>query len=98
MLRLVKAVGVMIAVTASGAVAAATGTAPVDAAHEQWKMLNDYCVKCHNSTDWAGGTAFDVRQPEDIAQDGKVWEEAVTKLQGRLMPPPGEKQPPQPTI
>ena len=28
-------------------------------------------------------------------RDAKVWEEAVRKMRGRLMPPPGEKQPPQ---
>src|SRR5580692_12750538 len=67
-------------------------------AQQKWTMLNDYCVKCHNATDWAGSVAFDTMQPEEIPHDGKVWEEAVTKLQGRLMPPPGEKQPSQQTI
>jgi hypothetical protein len=61
-------------------------------------MLGDYCVKCHNTMDWAGSVAFDTMNPDDIPKDGKVWEEAVTKLQGRLMPPPGEKQPAQATI
>jgi hypothetical protein len=69
-----------------------------DAAHEKWQLLGDYCEKCHNATDWAGSVAFDTMQPQDIPQDAKVWEEAVTKLQGRLMPPPGEKQPPQARI
>jgi len=59
----------------------------------QW--LNDYCSKCHNAEDWAGGVAFDTIAPEAIGSDAKVWEEAVTKLRGRLMPPAGEKQPPQ---
>jgi hypothetical protein len=69
-----------------------------DAVHEKWQLLGDYCEKCHNATDWAGSVAFDTMQPQDIPQDAKVWEEAVTKLQGRLMPPPGEKQPPQARI
>jgi hypothetical protein len=96
----VKAIGLIMAVAASGAALAAGATPPANdpAAHEKWKMLGDYCVKCHNATDWAGSVAFDAMQPEDIPQDGKVWEEAVTKLQGRLMPPPGQKQPPQATI
>jgi hypothetical protein len=96
-----KTIGLFMALAVSGAALAAAGTTqPVSdaAAHEKWKMLGDYCVKCHNATDWAGSVAFDVMQPEDIPKDGKVWEEAVTKLQGRLMPPPGQKQPPQATI
>ncbi|HEY4341976.1 MAG TPA: DUF1592 domain-containing protein [Steroidobacteraceae bacterium] len=68
------------------------------AAHEKWQMLGEYCEKCHNANDWAGSVAFDTMQPKDIPQDAKIWEEAVTKLQGRLMPPPGEKQPPQARI
>jgi Protein of unknown function (DUF1592)/Protein of unknown function (DUF1588)/Protein of unknown function (DUF1587)/Protein of unknown function (DUF1585)/Protein of unknown function (DUF1595) len=37
-------------------------------------------------------------QPDGIAQEAKVWEAAVSKLRGRMMPPPGEKQPAQATI
>src|SRR5580704_204908 len=80
------------------AAAFSTAVNAADAAHEKWKLLGEYCEKCHNATDWAGSVAFDTMQPEQIAQDGKIWEEAVTKLQGRLMPPPGEKQPPQARI
>ena len=80
------------------AVSGADAAMPANAVHEKWQMLGDYCVKCHNTTDWAGSVAFDSMKPEDIPKDGKVWEEAVTKLQGRLMPPPGEKQPAQATI
>ena len=61
-------------------------------------MLNTYCEKCHNTTDWTGGIAFDTMQPDGIPQDAKVWETAVSKLRGRMMPPPGEKQPDQATI
>jgi hypothetical protein len=68
------------------------------AAQQKWTMLNEYCVKCHNATDWAGSVAFDTMQPADLPRDAKIWEEAVTKLQGRLMPPPGERQPSQQTI
>lgn len=58
-------------------------------------MLEKYCSDCHNATDWAGGVAFDTMTPDAIADDAKVWEEAVRKLRGRLMPPPGKPQPPQ---
>ncbi|MGH8327990.1 MAG: hypothetical protein ACRET2_14645, partial [Steroidobacteraceae bacterium] len=56
-------------------------------------VLNGICEKCHNTTDWAGGFAFvtlDLRHP---GRNPKVWETAITKLTGRLMPPAGQPQP-----
>ena len=32
-----------------------------------WKLLEDYCVECHNATDWAGGVAFDTMEPASVA-------------------------------
>ncbi len=64
----------------------------------QWSMLEPLCGNCHNSTDWAGGVAFDTLSADSIHADAEVWEEAVRKLRGRLMPPPGEKQPAQQDI
>jgi hypothetical protein len=58
-------------------------------------LLNNNCAKCHNSTDWAGGLAFDTLDLSQAGDDPQVWEKAVTKLTGRLMPPAGEKQPSQ---
>jgi mono/diheme cytochrome c family protein len=63
-----------------------------------FQMLDKFCDQCHNATDWAGGVAFDTMTPETIATEAKVWEEAVRKLRGRLMPPPGEDQPAQETL
>jgi Protein of unknown function (DUF1592)/Protein of unknown function (DUF1588)/Protein of unknown function (DUF1585)/Protein of unknown function (DUF1595)/Protein of unknown function (DUF1587) len=60
-----------------------------------FQMLDKYCSDCHNATDWAGGVAFDTMTPDSISADSKVWEEAVRKLRGRLMPPPGKDQPEQ---
>jgi Protein of unknown function (DUF1592)/Protein of unknown function (DUF1588)/Protein of unknown function (DUF1587)/Protein of unknown function (DUF1585)/Protein of unknown function (DUF1595) len=78
-------------VFAGAAVAQGTGD-------QHWLLLNTYCAKCHNATDWTGGVAFDTMQPQGIPQDAKVWEAAVSKLRGRMMPPPGEKQPDQASI
>ena len=68
------------------------GTAPPQDKH--WAFLKQYCSKCHNAEDWAGGIAFDTMSPQDIPSDAKTWEHAVVKLRGRLMPPPGNPQPP----
>ena len=78
-----------------------SATAPVAAApakdkpqDQHWAFLQQYCSKCHNSEDWAGGIAFDTMSPQEIPSDAKTWEHAVAKLRGRLMPPPGNPQPP----
>ena len=63
-----------------------------------WGLLEKRCVKCHNSVDWAGGVAFDTMTPEDIPADAEIWETAVRKLRGRMMPPPGQPQPDQQTV
>ncbi len=76
---------------------AAPGAAP--AAHDgAWGLLEARCTKCHNTTDWAGSIAFDTLSPDSIPEDAETWEKAIRKLRGRLMPPPGEKQPDQATI
>lgn len=58
-----------------------------------WHVIDDYCVKCHNAEDWAGGIAFDTLSPNSIGADAETWEKAVRKLRGTMMPPPGKPQP-----
>ncbi len=53
-----------------------------------------YCFGCHNTTDWAGGVAFDAMSFDDIGKDAKVWETAVRKLRAGSMPPPSAKDRP----
>jgi len=75
----------------------AAKAAPADPKHFE-QLLNDNCSKCHNTTDWAGGLAFDTLDVGHPGQDPEEWEKAVGKLRGRLMPPAGQKQPSQPDI
>src|SRR5215475_13540232 len=61
-------------------------------------MLSTYCFTCHNTRVKIGGLALDgldLKTPEENAQ---IWEKALRKLRGRLMPPPGNPQPPQKDI
>jgi hypothetical protein len=67
---------------------------PPPAADDHFGFLNYYCGKCHNSTDWAGGVAFDTMDAEGIPDEAETWEHAVRKLRGQLMPPAGNRQPP----
>ncbi|HEY6924825.1 MAG TPA: DUF1587 domain-containing protein, partial [Steroidobacteraceae bacterium] len=58
-------------------------------------LATNFCEKCHNTTDWAGSLAMDSMDLAHTDQDPEVWEKAIVKLRGRLMPPAGEKQPDQ---
>ena len=81
-----------------------TSTATAPAGHEaaadnpNWSMLSQYCTECHNTVDWAGGVAYDAMSADSITEDAVVWEAAIRKLRGHLMPPPGNKQPDQARI
>ena len=58
-------------------------------------MLDAYCMGCHSSTVRAGAVAFAEMPIDAIGNNAEVWEKAVRKLRGRLMPPPGSRQPDQ---
>src|ERR1700730_2167718 len=61
-------------------------------------MLDTYCVDCHNTQMKTGGLALDTLDLRNAANDAPVWEKALRKLRGHLMPPPGNPQPPQKDI
>jgi len=75
------------------AIAANPPAPPADASHGNWKTVQQYCFDCHNTEDWAGGVAFDTMADDAIPTDAKIWEQAVRKLRGGMMPPPGHKRP-----
>ena len=83
---------------ALGAHAAGAETAPEPPVDPRWNLLKDYCSECHNATDWAGGIAYDTMSPSDIPTEGKTFEAMVSKLRGRMMPPPGKPQPDQKVV
>jgi mono/diheme cytochrome c family protein len=58
-------------------------------------MLNTYCVGCHNTRLKTGGLALDGLDLQAAADNAQIWEKALRKLRGHLMPPPGNPQPPQ---
>ena len=72
----------------------ALSTVPVIAAeHAEWEVVERYCFECHNSEDWAGKVAFDLITGDTVASEPKVFEAAIRKLRGGLMPPPGAERP-----
>ena len=56
-------------------------------------LVDTYCVGCHNARAKVGGLALDAVDPSQPAEHAEVWEKAIRKLRGGLMPPPGSKRP-----
>jgi len=68
-----------------------SGSATGEAA--QLATVKQYCQGCHNDRAKTGGISFEGITAATIAQDPDRFEKAVRKLRGRVMPPPGAKQP-----
>ena len=59
----------------------------------QRELLNNYCVSCHNYSDYAGGVEFEVFDPGNPHDDAKIAEKMLKKLRAGMMPPAGEQRP-----
>jgi len=81
------------AVAVVGAAGAYFFTQRQPTAEQQWALIDHYCVTCHNEVELAGDLGFDRMRIEDLHKDAKVWETAIRKVRGHLMPPPGEPRP-----
>jgi mono/diheme cytochrome c family protein len=57
------------------------------------EMVTTYCVTCHNARLKTGGLALDGLDLAAAPNDARIWEEALRKLRGHQMPPPGSPQP-----
>ncbi len=76
--------------SASVQLAAVQELPPLD---DQWNMIYDYCVDCHNETDYTGGLSLEYVAPDFVHEEGEIWEKAIKKLSTGQMPPLGERQP-----
>ena len=54
-----------------------------------WASIQRTCTDCHNREELTADIAFDTMTPESIATHADIFEKAVRKLRGRMMPPPG---------
>ncbi len=88
----------LFALTVGVAEAQAPAPAPAADAKTFTDMVNNRCVKCHNTEDWAGSVAMDTMDLNHAGQNPEVWEKAIAKLRSRLMPPAGAPQPSQPDV
>jgi hypothetical protein len=58
------------------------------------RILDRYCVTCHNETLKTGNLRLDNVDLNHIAQDGELWEKVIQKLRTNSMPPADKPQPP----
>jgi mono/diheme cytochrome c family protein len=64
----------------------------------QLATVKQYCGGCHNDRMKAAGVSFDGLTADSIGQRADVFEKAVRKLRGRVMPPPNARQPDQAAV
>jgi hypothetical protein len=64
-----------------------------DTGEAQVATIKQYCSGCHSVKGRAGGAVLEGMAPDSVAKDPELFEKAVRKLRGHVMPPPGAKQP-----
>ena len=75
---------------------AAQEAAPADPAAEYRRILNRYCVGCHNDRTLTASLTLqglDLARAGEDAHETEVWEKVVRKLATRSMPPAGRPRP-----
>src|SRR5690606_5462378 len=80
---------------AAGLLLAVAGCQPAGPgpSEPQAAVLAAHCADCHNDAERAGGLAFERLDLNNVAAHQELWEKAVGKLRGGLMPPAGASQP-----
>jgi mono/diheme cytochrome c family protein len=82
-----------------GGVVFTTSQAPTPKApNAPLATVKQYCATCHNDRMKAAGVSFEGLAPDMIGQHPEVFEKAVRKLRGRVMPPPNARQPEQAAV
>src|SRR5881394_185344 len=86
----------LVAASAAGAAVSAPLVFRAEQAREErqlWGLFRTYCTECHNDDDLAGEVSFAKLTPASVPAHAQIFEAAVRKLRGHLMPPPGSPQP-----
>jgi cytochrome c553 len=74
--------------------AATTATTQTSAAATaSLATIKEYCTTCHNDKAKMAGVSFDGLTAASLGEHAEVFEKAVKKVRGRVMPPPNAKQP-----
>src|SRR6202167_4455861 len=64
-----------------------------DPADAHLAVVKQYCSGCHSDKAKIGGMSLEGITAASVAKDPELFEKAVRKLRGRVMPPPGARQP-----
>ncbi|HEY7335652.1 MAG TPA: DUF1592 domain-containing protein [Bryobacteraceae bacterium] len=64
------------------------------AANPNQALINRYCVTCHNQRLKTAKLELDKLDLAHPEKDALLWERAIRKLRGGMMPPPGASRPP----
>jgi hypothetical protein len=68
--------------------------APPTAAHAELDgLIGQYCTKCHNFEDYAGGIDLEGIGPDNIDTAPDIGEKVIRRLRAGMMPPVGEPRP-----
>jgi mono/diheme cytochrome c family protein len=51
------------------------------------KLIQQYCIGCHNDKMLTAGISFEGADPANVAKDAGLWEKALRKLEANQMPP-----------
>jgi mono/diheme cytochrome c family protein len=100
-LLVVSATGVFTAPQVPPAAAAAAGSADAGGnasgadAQAHLATIKQYCATCHNDKVKTAGVSFEGVTVERIGEHADVYEKAIRKVRGRVMPPTGSRQPSQ---
>ena len=92
----VLAVTAMITASLAGVFTATPVAAPaVQTADAQAQLatIKEYCAGCHSDRVKTAGVSFEGLTAASVGEHAEVFEKAVRKLRGRVMPPPGARQP-----
>jgi mono/diheme cytochrome c family protein len=89
----VTALAGVLVLSLCGVVATSQAPAVPRASDAQLATVKQYCAGCHSDRTKAGGVSFEGLTAESIGQHADVFEKAVRKLRGSVMPPPGARQP-----
>jgi mono/diheme cytochrome c family protein len=61
-------------------------------------LIDRYCVTCHSDRVKTAGLTLEKRDLSRVPEDAEVWEKALRKLRGGMMPPQGMPRPTQSNI
>lgn len=88
-----RSIALIAVVTLAGVFTASRPSEAQDSSDAQLATFKQYCQGCHNDKAKIGGVSFEGVTATSISKDPELFEKAVRKLRGRVMPPPGNKQP-----